>query len=402
MIESQESRVSSLFVIPFVQFFVGVLLFIALLHAQQDLAVLSIIVLGIMFCARLWSRLSHKGLTINTRIDKYKVFPDERLTLYISIKNKKILPVRLHLVLPTDGFLCPLSSEETFHQECGLLWYQATLFKWELMARQRGIHRINPLRLRMGDLFGFYTKEKKIVNESLHVIVYPRIVPLKNFSLPKRDFFGVHGSKSPVQDPIYILGTRDYQHWQPARYIHWKASARHNRLQEKIFEPSERERVLFTLDVAPFAKNNAIDDFERTLEVAASLAVQCDQRGFALGFLTNGAIKGSSPASLSISRSPQQLPAILEILARLRMESKEPLIKIVRKGLPFHWGVSGVHFAYEDDTAMHIVKDFFLNRKIPTVFIVCRIGSTSENGRYKPRSNICRLNELRIGDSQRP
>lgn len=398
--DSHEGRVSSLFVIPLVQFFVGVFLFLALLHAQQDLAVLSIIVLVIMIGARLWSHISHKGITTDIRIDKYKLFPDEKFILYVSVKNRKILPIRLQLTMPIDGFLCPLSSEETFHQECGLLWYQDALFKWELMARQRGVHSIKSPRLRVGDLFGFYAKGKKMVNGSLHVIVYPRIVPLKAFPLPRKDFFGVQGAKSPVQDPIYILGTRDYQHWQPARYIHWKASARYNKLQEKIFEPSEREKVLFILDVEPFAKNNAIDDFERTLEVVASLAVQCDQRGFALGFLTNGIIEGY-PALLSISRSPQQLPTVLEILARLRMESKAPLIDILHKGLPLHWGVSGVHFSYEDNMTMHSIEGFFLNRNIPTIFIVCRTGTTSENGRQPFRSKMCRLNELRIGETHR-
>ncbi|MBW1691959.1 MAG: DUF58 domain-containing protein, partial [Deltaproteobacteria bacterium] len=49
-----------------------------------------------------------------------------------------------------------------------------------------------------------------------------------------------------------MLGTRDYQNWRPARHIHWKASASHNRLQEKVFEPSEQEKVLLAVEVSQF------------------------------------------------------------------------------------------------------------------------------------------------------
>ena len=77
---------------------------------------------------------------------------------------------------------------------------------------------------------------------------------LAPFNLPKRDFFGVPGGESPVNDPVYILGTSDYHYGRPSKYIHWKASARYQRLQEKVFDSSEQEKVLFLIDVGEFAK----------------------------------------------------------------------------------------------------------------------------------------------------
>ena len=68
---------------------------------------------------------------------------------------------------------------------------------------------------------------------------------------------------------------------------------------------------------------DARDDFEKVLEVAASLAVQCEQNGYAIGFLTNGKVRGGQ-AFLPVSRGRQQLLAILEILARLDMKSQGP------------------------------------------------------------------------------
>ena len=145
--------------------------------------------------------------------------------------------------VPVGNLLQPLADERMLTRESSLLWYQRTHFEWELTANRRGVHQIGPpISWRVTFLPSSPGRRGlKSLTRSLSI---PRLVPLKSFSLPRRDFFGVPGARSPVQDPIYILGTRDYQHGQPAKYIHWKASARHNRLQEKVFESTQQEKVL--------------------------------------------------------------------------------------------------------------------------------------------------------------
>src|SRR4030042_6186816 len=317
--EERDRGVPTIFVVPLMQFFVGLLLFIALLHGQRDLIVLSLLVLGLVFGAKLWARISLSGIKAHSAINKQKVFPGEKLTLRINAENRKFLPVWLQVQVPATRPIYPSSGETTSTKEDSLLWYQKAYFEWEFTAERRGIHQIGPPHIKAGDLFAFFSREKK--EEEFHqIIVYPRIVPLKSFPLPKRDFFGVPGAKSPVQDPIYILGTRDYQNGQPAKYIHWKASARHHRLQEKIFDPTEQEKVLLVVDVDQFARNKADEEFEHTLEIVASLAMRLDKKGYAIGLATNGVTVGGGPISVPITRNVKQLPAILEVLARLQME----------------------------------------------------------------------------------
>ena len=396
--EAQEHRLPTLFIIPLIQFFVGLLLFIALLHGQRDLTMLAFLVLGMVIAARLWSRLSLSGIKSYSTVDAQKVFPGETLTLKMSAENAKLLPVWLQMKVPVDGALHPSSRETTFAKESGLLWYQRAQFQWELTAQRRGVHEIGPTQVKVADLFGFFPREKE-AQGSLHIIVYPRLVPLKPISLPRRDLFGVPGAKSPVQDPIYILGTRDYQHWQPARYIHWKASARHNRLQEKIFEPSEQEKVLLVVEVDQFAQNSAGASFERTLEVVASLAVRLDQRGYAVGLVTNGVFVGGGPTILPIAKGPQQLPGILEALARLHMEPNGDLVDILRSGLALPWGVSCVHFSYDQDGASLATEGYFSHRKVPVVFVVSQPRSIS--GEDKVRGKVYSLDDICIKRAER-
>jgi uncharacterized protein (DUF58 family) len=398
--DAQDRGVPTIFAIPLMQFIVGSLLFIALLHGERDLTILSLLVLGMVFGAKLWTRISLSGIESHSMVDKQKVFPGEKLTLRISAENKKFLPVWLQVNVPLDGPLCPSSDETTLTKEDSLLWYQGAHFQWELTAKRRGVHQIGPPHILAGDLFAFFSKEKKAKGFH-HIIVYPRLVSLKSFSLPRRDFFGVPGAKSPVHDPIYILGTRDYQHGQPAKYIHWKASARYHRLQEKVFESTEQEKVLLVVDVDQFARNRAEEEFEHTLEIVASLAVRLDRRGYAVGLVTNGVIVGEGQNIVPITRNSKQLPAILEVLARLQMEPKRDLIDTLRYGLELSWDVSCVHFSYEENERVVPLKEYFKHRKTPVMFFVCRPRSTSGEDRSKVWQKIHRLDDICIKKPER-
>jgi uncharacterized protein (DUF58 family) len=218
--------------------------------------------------------------------------------------------------------------------------------------------------------------------------------------VPKRDFFGVPGKKSPVKDPIYILGTRDYQHWQPAKYIHWKASARHSRLQEKVFDPSEQEKVLLILDVTPFSRSEEAEAFERALEIIASLAVQFDRKGYAIGLVTNGKMIGGKSALVPLGRNPQQLATILEVLARLRMEPEQDLTATLTRGISLPWGISCICCSLEADETALAIKEHFISRRIPTVFVMSRPLTPASAYRERFRSTIYNSEQLTWGASR--
>jgi uncharacterized protein (DUF58 family) len=398
--ETLERATPSIFVVPLMEFMVGICVFIALLYGQRELTLLGLLLLGITFGARLWSRLSLSGIRCSASVDKHKLFPGESFALRVNAENAKFLPVWLQMSVPFEGVFDSSSGEMRFTGEGGLLWYQQVRFTRELIARRRGVYRVGPARMKVGDLFGFFPRQKLTGND-IQVIVYPRLVPLKPFVLPSRDFFGVPGAKTPVQDPVYILGTRDYQHGQPARYIHWKASARHNRLQEKVFEPSEQKKVLLAVEVGQFQKANASENFERTLEVVGSLAVDCQRRSYALGFVTNGVVEGG-PSILAMGRSPRQLPAVLEILARLKMRANGSLADIMCRALELPWGVSCVHFACVQDEETQTIAQYFSNRRIPMKFVVCSSRDSLEGNGQPPGGQMYYLDEIRAKEAQEP
>ncbi|UCF95410.1 MAG: DUF58 domain-containing protein [Desulfobacterales bacterium] len=313
--DQQGSREPTIFNSLLMLFFVGVFLFVALLYRQNDLSLLAMLVLIVAGGTKAWSRMSLARIRCNSAIESTRAFPGETFTLATTVENGKWLPVWLRILWSFDGALRPAGDNgHIIRQEAFVLWHQTVKFSQDFVALRRGVYQVGPPRIRTSDLLGFFEKEKSS-KDTIDIIVYPRLVPLKRVAIRRRDLFGVPGAKSPVQDPIHILGTRDYQPSRPARHIHWKASARHFRLQEKIFEPTEQEKVLLTLDVGSFEKRNHKECFERTLEVVASLAVRLDNMGYAVGFAANGTLKGGHSPVIPLTRGSRQISTILEALA---------------------------------------------------------------------------------------
>jgi uncharacterized protein (DUF58 family) len=390
-------RVPSLFATSVILFIVGIFFFISLLKGQRDLTILSLLVFAMTGGLKLWSRFSPARMRCILTLEKNRVFAGDTLFLKASSENNKFLPVWLEVEVPVDKSSHASSNEKPLTGQGSLLWYQMTDFQWEFTAAVRGVREIGPLTVLTGDLFGFFLKERE-KGEAIEAVVYPRLVPLGPFSLPRRDFFGVPGGESPVDDPVYILGTTDYQNGRPAKYIHWKASARHHRLQEKVFESTEQEKILLVVDVDQFMKAEAEENFEDTLEVVASMAVRLDRQGCAVGLLTNGITKGTSPV-VSISRSPQQLSDILETLARLKMEPGEALINMLRK-IEIPWGTSCLYFTLNEDSTADVVKAHFKRRKTPVLPFTFETVSALRRDRAVDVDDIVSLENVPVAEAR--
>jgi len=366
---SVDRTLPSIFFIPFVLAIVALFFFLALLNGQRDLSVLSLLLLCIAGLAKLWSIASLKGIVCSLTLDTYKLFPDETLRLQAKVENRKFLPVWLRLSAPVNG---GLSLDGKYApeivSETGLLWHQKADLGWELTALNRGVHRIGPVSIASGDLFGFFPRSRHLTAVS-EVVVFPRIVPVEPLSLPPRDFFGIPGASNPVHDPVYILGTRDYHPGSPAKHIHWKATARHHNLQEKIFEPSAQEKILLAVDVAPFAQSGKAAAFEEMVETAASTALRLADRGCAVGLITNGRITGEASSVVAIARSPRQPAVILETLARLRMEASGAIIASLQHQMGVASGISCLYFSLEEDETARLIREYARSRRIPFRFV---------------------------------
>ena len=365
-----QDREPTIFNSRLILFFVVITLFIALLYRQNDLSLLALLVLIVMGGAKVWSVLSLGRLTCETEAAPKRVFAGEMFGLTTTVANKKFLPVWVRLEWPAHQLAVVKDGITTSSaQEAGILWHQQACFLQNLTALRRGVYTAGPSRLQTSDLFGFFRSEKKLPPKNT-VIVYPKLVDLKKVDLPRRDLFGKPGNQHPVKDPVYITGTRDYQASSPARHIHWKASARHARLQEKVFEPSQQGKIMVLLDVDGFSKKALESAFERTLEVIASLCLQIEDAGMALGFATNGTTLGGDFSLTPTGQGPQQVPAVLEALARVQMQPEKTLAEIMQQSVIPVRGISCLCFACENSPELNRMGRQCRQKHIPLTLFV--------------------------------
>jgi len=313
---------SIFFTLPFV-IFNALLLFAALLYGLPDASFFAGLLLVLYLGIRAWSLMGPHKVTCACAVDREALFPGETLSFTAQVRNGKLLPVFVKL-RPHVRALLPSGEDRAAVSTCVLLGYQGVTFDYALVARRRGIYPLGVPVLTTGDFFGLFPRQKQ-VDRHLEVVVYPRLIPLKPFPLLKRILFGKPGVASPVSDPVYILGTRAYQGQRPARHIHWKASARLGRLQEKICEPAEQAKVLLILDGDRFSSADNGADFEKTIEVIASLAAELVARHYAVGFMTNCPRRDGLDNRPAFGHSAVSLPALLRHLAALDIEPAQAM-----------------------------------------------------------------------------
>ncbi|HEY3276625.1 MAG TPA: DUF58 domain-containing protein [Syntrophorhabdaceae bacterium] len=359
-------RVSTLFLTVPAMLFAGLTLFLSLIYAERGLIALSLLVLGLGGGLRVWGRFSFHGVECSRELGNRRIFAGEELTFVLAAENRKLMPIWLELHAPVCEAGESPADEMDVTVKGTLLWHQGIRAERSLGVLTRGVYEIGPICATSADLPGFFPR-KEMIGDSSEIIVFPRLVDPGPLSFPRRDLFGAAGAQSAIKDPLYISGTADYRHGTPSRYIHWKASARHHRLQEKVFESSQHEKALIVIDVAGY--ENERDSFERLLEVAASIVVQLDRRGAAVGFLTNGKRNGESPSFLRVARNGGRLAAILEILARLSNQPEGDGGDFLNRGLPLPWGLTCLYFAFQKNLLVQRALESFRRRNIPVRFI---------------------------------
>lgn len=391
---------ASVFLIFFVQAFMLLCLFFALTYDVTELTLFSLIILAIGLGAYLWSRASLNRVTCKMTLNRERLFPGKSLKIGIRAINAKFLPILFKVDLFVPRAVAGSDAGQWISEESGLLWFQQTAFFREFFPNRRGVFDLGPPRVRGGDLFGFFFRHQA-VKDRFEIIVYPRIVNIRSIAVSKKEFFGIPGAKSPVEDPVFVFGTRDYQPGRPARGIHWKASARHNRLQEKLCEPAEQEKVLLILDVDGFEDERAEEAFERSLEVIATLVLLLDRRNIAVGFATNGNIFGDEPRVIPISRNSLQMAAILETLARVAVENTMPVMEILSKGYMIPWGVSSIYFALDRSKKTQATDAFMKRRNTPIQFVLARKTTGIEKADAMHVDNIVYLDDILVREKRK-
>jgi uncharacterized protein (DUF58 family) len=309
------------------------LLLVSVWLRSEVLFLISILLALLAAAADLWARYCLVGVRYLRHFGSKRLYLGEETEFAVEIVNAKPLPLpwlRADDAIPAGLFIASHQVEEQPHaggafrqlvNVLSLRWYERVTRRYRLKAIHRGAWTFDAAHLRSGDIFGFNI-QRMVVETPATIIVYPRIVPVTALGLPARHPLGDFRSpRRVIEDPLRMMGVRSYAQGDNFRHIHWKATARRQELQTKIFEPSASRPVAIFLNVNTTEMYFQGYDWnvrEYAITAAASLARHLWSEGRALGFYCNALTPGTAQhIRLRPRTHPGQLEEILTALARI-------------------------------------------------------------------------------------
>ncbi len=322
---------------------------------QPSMLALGLLLLVIVPVAWAWNRLVLRAVHYGRKLGESRVFAGETTSVQLITTNQKPLPAPWLTVEDTFPRGVSITERQMTQVKGGeiqsltnvlsLRWYERVVRQYTLHCPRRGYYFIGPAYLTGGDLFGLFQNRAKVSHLD-RVIVYPAVVPLEELGFVGKDPFGESRSRQPIfEDPLRTVGIRDYHPEDSFRHVHWKASARQQRLQTKVYEPTITQRLAIMLNIATFPQPWwGIDPEvqEHTISVAASIAYHATQRRRAVGLVANGAVpRSDQPIRVLPSRDPGTLTRILEALAAVSTFATERIETLLARESPrMPWGAT--------------------------------------------------------------
>jgi uncharacterized protein (DUF58 family) len=313
----------------------GGILFLAAWKEQAGIVILLGLIFSAAGLAALWSRVSLAGVRCRRLVSERRLFPGESTDLTLEIFNRKPLPIpwlrmddEIPVELAREPAPVPASRPGYFllSRWASVLWYRKVTWKHRLHGEKRGYYRLGSLTVTSGDIFGFYPRWRRFASAE-DVIVYPRIFPIARLEVPSLYPMGeARSHRRLFQDPTRMIGLRDYRPRDSLKHIHWKASARRQELQVKVFEPTTTLKVSLFLAGDGYTPDDPHweEQFELAVSAAASVAHHLIDQGTPVGLISNGC---QADSGLEIRIPPggnrDQLMEILEALAKVTPRAKE-------------------------------------------------------------------------------
>jgi len=292
-----------------------------------------------------WTGISSVRIARRTRSRRSSVgkLAEESFTVAnTGVLPKVWLEIRDHSTLPVhrvSQVLNALPPKRRRH------WAVRTI------CRRRGRFTLGPLSLVSGDPLGLF-EFKRDLKISSDIVIYPAMIPIPSFAPPLGQ---LPGGDAVRQRTHYITtnvsGVRDYAPGDSFNRIHWRSTARRNRLIVKEFELDPTADIWLLPDMhgdvqhaQPFEEPEPQDPWiailrgrkrpeieldpateEYTITVTASIAQHFIHKDRAVGMVTYA----QGREVMQPDRGHRQLTKMLETLAVIRAEGDIPLGQIL-------------------------------------------------------------------------
>ncbi len=254
------------------------------------------------------------------------------------------------------------------------------------LLTKRGEFSLGPTILRSGDPFGLFISSRTFhpINS---LIVLPYQVDIRKFPSPPGQLSGGKALRSATTEITpYASGVREYRPGDSLSRIHWKTTARRDRLMVKEFDQDPQATVWMFLDASKAArvtgakhdldqhrvelsKENPLpaDSFEYAVSAAASITGYYIRQNRAIGLVAfDQALTVITP-----ERGERQMGKILEMLSFIKSEGRIPLLGVVEnQAANISKGSSAILITSDVSESLEISVDLFIRRGVRSVAVV--------------------------------
>lgn len=305
-----------------------------LFTGKQVMFSMAYAVMGVFVLSLLWAWSTIRAVEIRRKTNTRRGQVGQLFGEEFFIRNRSLLPklwleIEDHSTLPgyyASRVIPAMRPQETVH------WTAST------QCMLRGEFQLGPITLSSSDPFGLFRFSRDITAIS-RLIVYPAVVPLTSFAAPGGMLSGGDAQRQRTHVvTTNAAGIREYAPGDSYNRIHWRSTARKNRLLVKEFELDPLADVWIFLDLSASSqveqpglhqhhilasqpgRGNTSNghDFpllasteEYGVVIAASIARYFIEKGRSVGFATYGPQR----EILQSDRTHRQLNHLLEILA---------------------------------------------------------------------------------------
>lgn len=303
------------------------------------------LLLALLTIAFLWAVLALRGLTATRSARVLRLPVGQIFEERFEVRNESWYG-RLWIEVKD---LSPLPEKQGSRVISGIGPHQLRSYFSRTLLIQRGAFRLGPTVLISGDPFGFFAVNKVIPSEKT-LLVFPYMVNLQKFPEPGGELPGGRAlRRKSLEVTPYAAGVREYAPGDPLNRIHWKTTARKDRLMVKEFEQDPQADVWLLLD-AQAGTHSALADirrvdranhywiipqklviplppnsFEYGVSCAASVADYYLKRGRSVGF----ACAAQTLSVLPAEKGVRQMGKLLETLAFLQPEGNLSLVGLI-------------------------------------------------------------------------
>ena len=254
-----------------------------------------------------------RGLTVDFKLVRDTVTAGEPPRATLSVSNRKWLPLPW-LFVSFSGYQSQLE-----HSLFAVGAYQQITRELSLTPRERGVHRIDTLKLRGANWLHSHVHDAW-QSTSAELIVLPKQLPMTpqlQLSLNSIET-SLRTTRLGYPDPFTFAGIRDYQPTDPLKTVNFRASAVMGSLMVNQYLPTTVEKLCLVLTLPKVHNPNDKLIKEEAISLCATLANYYLAQGVQVGLVTNAQGSYSRGAiCLEPRDDSQQLHRLLVALAHI-------------------------------------------------------------------------------------